>query len=151
MRNSYKLSLLILLVIGSLVSCSTDNNLPTTEKIAPTPQAGLAVIYGNLLEKTTNEPPSGIPYLANVITDEDSSLPPTVSFSYQNSLGAIFDSDTGDFYFADVSPDNRYAIVLVYGPGNIQVVKDKNNISPLIISVNADESYNLGTLEVEEE
>ncbi|MDY6993802.1 MAG: hypothetical protein SVR94_14535 [Pseudomonadota bacterium] len=151
MRNSFKLRLLLLVVLGSLVSCSQNDTLSfTEEKVIPTPQDSFAVIYGQLIEKTTHESTLGVPYLANLITDEDSSLPPTISFSYQNSISATFDSDTGEFYFVDVDPKNRYAIVLIYGPGNIQVVKESNNQDPLVISVTAGESFNLGILKVEE-
>jgi len=54
------------------------------------------------------------------------------------------------FYFENIEPANNYALVIVYGPGNIEVVKEEDSELPLNISVQTDETLDLGIITVQE-
>ena len=151
MKRTFFRILLFTAAILVLSACS-QNKVPSGNYQAdiPSPSAGTAVVYGRIIEKSTGEPTLGVPYLAHLLTDEDSTLPPTISFSYSNTKSATIDFETGEFYFTDLSPDQQYAIILIYGPGNTQIIKDEDGINPLILNVNAGDKIDLGNLYIEE-
>ena len=151
MKRIFYKTLIFTAAILVLSACS-QNKIPSGnyQLDIPSPSAETAVVYGRLIVKSTGEPTLGVPYLAHLLTDEDSTLPPTVSFSYSNTKSATIDSETGEFYFTDLSPDQQYAIILIYGPGNTQIITDEDGVNPLIIKVNAGDMIDLGNLFIEE-
>jgi hypothetical protein len=146
---------LIIIIIFTISACDT---LPTEKAIIedeivvnfPAPASGKAVIIGYLLNSDSNEPVKGVPFLAHTLESDNPDLPQTISFSNQNDPGAIYDEENGFFYFENIEPGDNYVIVLVFGPGNIEVVKELNSELPLNISVKADETLDLGTITFQE-
>jgi len=116
----------------------------------PAPEPDKATVFGTLINKVNKEPVSGSPFLGSALTTNNPELPITVSFSLQKDPGAVFDVNTGYFYFENIEPGSKYVLVLVYGPGNFLTVEDPLTQLPLIISVNAGETIDLGTLMVTE-
>jgi hypothetical protein len=152
-----KFKIILLLILTSLIVTSCVTNHTEEENLAdevesnfPTPVSGKAVIFGYLLMSDNNEPVKGVPFLAQSLESDNPNLPQTISFSNQNDPGAVYDKENGFFYFEDIDPGNNYVLVLVYGPGNIEVVKEPDSELPLNISVQADETLDLGTITVQE-
>jgi hypothetical protein len=150
-----KIILLIIFAILTITSCTTssteEEKMDVEIEISyPTPASGKAVIIGYLLNSSTNKPAKGVPFLAHTLESDNPDLPQTISFSNQNDPGAIYDEENGFFYFENIEPGDNYVIVLVFGPGNIKVVKELNSELPLNISVKADETLDLGTINIQE-
>lgn len=151
------LVILFFLCTGLLMtSCSTQPNIIPTSTISsfsfdiPTPENGKAVITGSLLNSKTNEPISGVPYLARALNTDNPDIPITISFSYQNDPGAKYDNKTGDFIFENIEPRDNYVIFIVFGPGNTEVVKNSETELPIIISVSSGEFLDLGEVKISE-
>lgn len=149
-RTLYKILFLIIALLV-LTACSQNKISSGDYQLdIPSPTNETAVVYGRIFVESTGEPTLGVPYLADLLTDENSTLPPTISFSYSNNKSATIDFETGEFYFDEMSPDQQYAIVIIYGPGNAQIVKEEDGVTPLIVQVNAGDSIDLGDLFIEE-
>jgi len=125
---------------------------PTSEInfVIPTPEANTGVVFGKILNSIYDEPVTGIPYLVKNLSSGNPEIPPTISFSYQSDPRAIFNLETGDFYFKDIEPAENYVIILVDGPGSIIVIREDNSEYPLMIEVQPDESIDLGTITLQE-
>jgi len=150
-----KIIMLIILTILSINSCTTSSTKEEkmdddVEMSYPTPASGKAVIVGYLLNSDSNEPVKGVPFLAHSLESDNPNLPQTISFSNQNDPGAVYNEETGFFYFENIEPGNNYVIVLVYGPGNIEAVKETDSELPLDISAQADETLDLGTITIQD-
>ena len=147
-------NILIQAIVFLILFCSScSNTMSNGEPIdanLPIPEPGKAMIYGVLLDEVNKKPISGNPFLGNALTTNNPELPITVSFSLQNDPGAVYDIDSGFFYFDNIEPGSMYVIVLVYGPGNLVVVEDPSTQLPLIISINAGDILDLGTIYIKE-
>jgi len=142
--------ILLIFSIFLLTSCSIKKNESDLHLMdVPTPSACNAVISGVILEKDTGLPTSGVPFLAQSLTNEESDLPTTISFSFQNNQSATYDTETGEFYFEDVPVGSNYVIILFFGPGDVQVVTIADTQNPLIISVTSSTTIDMGIIEVE--
>jgi len=154
MKN-FKIIFLIILALMTLTNCTTN---PTEEKTSddkiemsyPTPASDNAVIIGYLLNSDNNQPAKGVPFLAHRLDSDNPDLPQTISFSNQNDPGAVYDEESGFFYFENIEPGDNYVLVLVYGPGNIETVTESDSESPLNITVQPGEILDLGTITVQE-
>lgn len=154
MQNKKILNILFFLIITGSSGCANIST-PNIEKITPevsipTPLPGKAVIYGYLFNKESHKPISGVPFLARALISENPDVPITVSFSNQNDTGADYDAETGFFLFENIEPADNYVILIVFGPGNRQVVREHDSEIPLIISIDEDESLDLGSINFEE-
>ena len=115
----------------------------------PTPGTNKGVVYGKFVNQ--NEMPvEGVPYLAKNLSKEDPEIPPTISLSLQYSPRAIYQEKSGEFFFQDVDPADNYVIALVYGPGEMIVVRESDTNSPLSIEVLEGSFINLSTVLVVE-
>lgn len=150
------LQLFFILSLVLIMSCSsreepiTDEPLENiTEDIPiPTPNSQSGVIYGILISQNGDIIQDGI-FLSQNIAYGNPEIPPTVSFSYQNSPRAMVNPDSGYFYFAEITPAENYVLVVLVGPGELMVVKDADGETPLQISINAGESIDLGSITVD--
>ncbi len=114
----------------------------------PSPTEDTAVIYGEI--HSSNETPVGNSvFLALNLTYDNPELPPTISFSYQNSPRAIMDPNGGYFYFDNIEPAQNYIITVLYGPGEFVDVEEENSDMPLMISVSGGDLLNLGVLSID--
>lgn len=154
MRNHQKLSILFFLILISTSSCASimtpEVETTTPEVSIPAPSPGKAVIYGFLFNQKTDDPVSGVPFLARALISENPDVPITVSFSNQNDPGADYNAETGFFLFENIEPADNYVILIVFGPGNRQVIREPDSEKPLIISVDEGESLDMGTIDFEE-
>jgi hypothetical protein len=149
-KKSTFITILLIIFVFLISSCSSkDDEIPTSLDI-PTPSADKAVIHGVLLDASNDKPVSGRPFLARILETENSELPLTVSFSLQNDPGAKYDTESGFFYFDNVEPREGYVIILVYGPGNYIVLKNPMNDSPYKLDVTAGETLDLGVIRTQE-
>lgn len=147
----FKKSFMILLagVVLFLGACSAQSgqNSPETE---PIPEAGqnTGVIYGYLLD-TQKQPIQDTIYLSQDIAHDNPELPPTISFSLQSDPRGRINTDTGFFYFDNVTPADNYVITIFIGAGEPFTVRDEDPMMPLFIEVEAGESVNLGEIIVD--
>ena len=152
MQNKVIFSILLILMLIGATGCEnvTTPEVAKTEPDVsiPTPSSGKAVIYGYLFDQETGAPVTGIPFLARALISENPDVPITVSFSNQNDPGADYNAETGYFLFEDIEPADNYVLLIVFGPGNRQVVREPGSEKPLIISIDEDESLNLGSLDL---
>lgn len=152
MKKIKIIALTIVFVITFVASCSspTTSSEPSAVNL-PTPNPDKSLIYGVLINESSQKPVLGDPFLAYALIPENPDLPVTVSFSMQSNPGAEYDIESGRFYFDDIEPGDNYVIILVYGPGNFVVVEEPSSQAPLIISVSAGESLDMGTIYVTEQ
>lgn len=149
---------LIFLITGFLFvqGCSSSQGMlfeeklddETREILIPTPNMHTGVIFG-VLRSTSGELIQDGIFLSQNITYGNPDLPPTVSFSYQNSPRAMIDNDSGYFYFLEIEPAENYVLAVFVGPGELIFLKDDDGETPLQISINAGESVDLGSITVE--
>jgi hypothetical protein len=149
--------ILFFLCTGYLItSCSAQPTIIPTNTLSsfsfdiPIPENGKAIITGTLLNSTTNKPISGVPYLARALNTDNPDIPITISFSFQNDPGALYDNKTGDFIFKNIEPRDNYVIFIIFGPGNTEVVKNSETELPIIISVSSGEFLDLGEVKISE-
>ena len=119
-------------------------NEPDTIAI-PTPDDQTGVVYGILRSDTGDVILDGI-FLSRNISYKNPEVPPTISFSFQNSPRAMVDAESGIFYFSEIEPAENYVLTFLQGPGELSVVKDDSGEFPLQISIQAGESIDLGSL-----
>lgn len=148
--------LMVLLSLGLLVACKPGPQVsplnsplqptatPTAKPVLmlPQPAPGTAVIGGILMIEHTDTPMMGVElFLANHI----GSTPDTPMYSMDPSSApkAVTEND-GRFVFKDVPP-GRYAIV-VWNPFNSFLARDPKTGLELIVDVQADKTYDVGTL-----
>lgn len=152
----YTLALFIMTVL--MTGCGADPDAATpvlreeapVEISVPTPASEKSVVYGRLINSFNNEPVTGVPFLSKNLSYQDLDMPATISFSLTSDPRAIYNAETGEFYFENVTPGENYVIVLSYGPGDIYVVRADENDYPRMIAVIAGESLDLGTIMVKE-
>lgn len=144
--------ILLILLVVLLSSCADEPSdvVVIQNNEFPIPGSDTAVIHGVLLNRMTNSPVSGMPFLARVLRYDNPDLPIAVSFSLQNDPGAEYDSESGVFFFENIKPGDMNVLILVYGPGNFLVVNDGETDLPLTFTVEGGETLDLGTLLVKE-
>lgn len=108
----------------------------------PKPAPGTGVIIGVIKVEHTNQPMAGVElYLARHI----GATPDTPMYSMEpGSAPRAIVGDNGQFMFKDVPP-GRYAIV-VWNPMNSFLARDPATGRELVIDVQPDQVYNVGTL-----
>jgi hypothetical protein len=137
--------------LSPLGSSSSPSVIPTpttpavsTPFVLPTPSAGLSVIGGVFVDLQTQRAPlEGVLYLGNVLS-LDTGLP-VVSLDQSTAFYAI-PAESGEFVFQDVTP-GTYGLILV-SPDYSFLVDDPEGEGSLMFTVEADETLNLGQLEV---
>jgi hypothetical protein len=138
----------ILIVLILLVSCNQAGSSQTGQQTqkwkVPKPDSKTGVVVGKLVGTDGKMEISGTPFLSKNLTAGQSDVPPTISFSISYDPRAIVNESTGEFYFKDVAPADNYAITILFGVGEMYVVRIKNSEDPLIISVVAGETLDLG-------
>lgn len=110
----------------------------------PAPASGLATIGGVLIDEDTRQaPPESLLYLGRMnYTDQGF---PAVSLNRQEDPVAVLAPD-GKFVFQDVEPA-EYALVF-FTPDYSFLVEDGDTELSLIFSVTADETLDLGLIEM---
>jgi hypothetical protein len=142
---------LFLCLLMILTGCNTVAPIEEQElKDLPTPEPGKSLIYGQALNAETNQPVGGSIFLAENLTASKPELPATISFSFQSNPSAVYNDDTGNFYFNDITPGSNYVLIIHYGPGGMIVLKEDNSEVPLVIEVEADQILDLGTITISE-
>ena len=150
---------LISTVLILLIGCASTDNLvmdkpsgisPRLDWSVPDPSGDSGVVFGELLNATSEEPVQGTPFLSKNLSYMDPDMPATISFSFQYDPRAMGNKQTGEIYFKDVKPGENYVIMLYYGPGKSYVVRDEGGEYPLMIQVKSGESVDLGTVFVSE-
>lgn len=116
----------------------------------PAPAEGKSVVYGRALNSKTSEPLKGTLFLARNLTYDQEGIPPTVSFSTQSDPSAVYDPETGEFYFKDIEPGLNYVIVLHNGPNDFSVVQDPETNTLLSVTIEEGQVINIGTLSLDE-
>lgn len=155
MKSRYLTLWLVFAVILILVSCQPDTqvsplNSPLqpaggsepTSVPPPKPAPGTGIIIGVIKVEHTNLPMAGVElYLARHI----GITPDTPMYSMEpDSAPHATVGDNGQFVFKDVPP-GRYAIV-VWNPLNSFLARDPATGRELVIDVQPDQVYNVGTL-----
>jgi hypothetical protein len=153
-KSSLILSIFFLLFIQScssqkrpLQNGELPQNLAET-KIIPTPDNLTGVLFG-ILRSDNGEPIQDGIFLSRNISYENPDVPPTISFSFQNSPRAIVDPTDGFFYFSKIEPAENYVLTILNGPSEVIVVEDDAGGLPITISIQAGETIDLGFLTVE--
>jgi hypothetical protein len=136
-----------------LQACSSSYSDPQNEVIfenepdtiaIPTPDNQTGVVFGILRSNAGDVILDGI-FLSRNVSYENPEVPPTISFSFQNSPRAIVDAESGIFYFSEIEPAENYVLTVLQGP-ELMVVKEDVGDFPLQISIQAGESIDLGSL-----
>ena len=153
MKKTIFMTLMLLLMF--VQSCSptpASNETPLADEqepwTVPAPAENMAVVYGEL-HSSTDEPVGDMVFLSQNLSYENPELPPTVSFSYQYSPRAIVDTARGYFYFENVEPAENYVVTILSGSGEFIFVTEADGKMPLMVSVEAGDSVDLGSLSVE--
>jgi len=143
-----KILIIIILALNFiLISCSTPTEV-TSEEIIPTPKPGTGVLYGYLLNKK-NDPIRESIFLSQEIAQGNPDIPITVSFSVQSDPRGIINMENGFFVFENIEPGDNYVISILVGSGEPVFVMDESGQKPLIFSIAAGETKDLGKLIVE--
>lgn len=144
--------LLVLLQSCSPVQTLSDIEEPLADEqdtwSIPAPTENTAVVYGEL-HSSTDEPVGDMLFLSENLSYDNPELPPTISFSYQYSPRAIVDTARGYFYFENVEPAENYVLTVLSGSGEFIFVIEADGEMPLLVSVEAGDSVDLGSLLVE--
>lgn len=144
--------ILFLLFSNSVFSsCSGSKTIDVKKKLEiPQTKEGAGIVYGYLLNATNRNPVKGTPFLARNLSSKDPENPATISFSLQSDPRAVYNEETGEFYFEDIEPGDNYVIILHYGPGNIFVVQGEGTNYPLTIEVESGKASDIGMILVPE-
>lgn len=127
--------------LQSLSEQGLSEPLATAETVLQ-PAPGTSIVTGMLKVEHTNQPMVGVElYLASHIGADEST--PMYSLEPDSSPHTTVQDD-GRFIFKDVPP-GRYAIV-VWNPFNSFLARDPVTGSELVIDVQADQVYDVGTL-----
>jgi len=125
-----------------------ENILPDVLTI-PTPSADSGVVSGKLLGKTDDQPyiAPGL-YLGKLIrsNQEDSDTPPLIGISTGSDPKAIQAND-GTFVFTDVPPGEY--VLIIWAPMSIVPITDPETQSELIVTIEAGDAVDLGTVYVD--
>jgi len=144
--------ILFSLLILAISSCTTSNEVlesnPGETEGIPIPGDTTGVVYGYLFSQE-NKPINESIFLSRDIAYDQTELPVTISFSMQSDPRGILDSESGFFYFDDIQPGDNYVITIFAGSGKPIYVMEDNDDIPLVFSVEAGETLNLGELFVE--
>ena len=116
--------------------------------IIPTPSQNAAVVFGTM-RYVDESKISGSIFLAKNLSYENPNLPPTISFSYQNSPRGRLDKASGNFYFEDLDPADNYVILIMINPNESIIVIEEGSDYPFMINVIAGDSIDLGLISVQ--
>jgi hypothetical protein len=151
--------LIVISIVSTLIihSCSSKQLLTDIDELSenavdvlliPTPSDKTSVLYGVLRDENGKLIQDGI-FLSRNISYKNPEIPPTISFSFQNSPRAMIEPNSGFFYFLDIEPADNYVLTVLIGPNEFIVVKQDDEESLLMIEVQAGKSLYLGSLIVE--
>ncbi len=130
--------------VGELTTQS--HSLPD-DLVIPTPSNGTAVIHGVLISLSEDNTPYIAPalYLGTLLTSNSDNG----NGVYLGSISIDDDPEgqqasNGKFVFTDIPPGN-YGL-FIWTPVNAFIIKDERTTEPIILEVNADETYDLGKI-----
>jgi hypothetical protein len=145
-----KKMILLIFLIGMVVlsSCNQTttpaNGDQSSSWKVPEPDATTGVVMGRLVGTGGKVEISGTPFLSENLTAGQSDIPPTISFSISKDPRAMVNETTGEFYFSNITPEDYYVITILFGPGEMYIVREKNSEDPLSIVVEAGKTLDLG-------
>jgi hypothetical protein len=144
-----KKTALFLLLVGAVLfaACNTPAATiddPSTTWVVPKPDAATGVVTGRLVGTDGKIDINGTPFLSENLTAGQSDIPPTISFSITKDPRAMVNMATGEFYFSNLTPADFYVITILFGPGEMYIVREKNSDNPLSIIVEAGKTLDLG-------
>lgn len=149
--NKKRTFILVVICLLMLTGCNTQaDQTPDPKTTIPVPAEGKSVVHGIALYSKTNEPINGTLFLAKNLTYDQEGIPPTVSFSTQSDPSAVYDTDTGVFYFKDIEPGENYVIIIHNGPNDFTVIKDPESDLPLSVIVEEGQVLDVGNLSIDE-
>ena len=147
-RLIFILAIICLLLFSG---CNTlENQTPEPKITIPTPAEGKSIVYGIALNSITSKPIAGTLFLAKNLTYDLEGIPPTVSFSTQTDPSAVYNRDTGEFYFKDIEPGLNYVIVIHNGPNDFTIVRDPEADIPLSLAIEENQVLDVGNLLIDE-
>jgi len=150
--------ILFFVLIVSMTACISvaKTNVPPSETMLPiitemvitltlpTPNEGLGVVCGYIINEETGKPPQAALFLSPNIAAGRVDVPAIMSFSFQTNPRAEMNKE-GYFCFENVEP-GIYALTLWSPPDNVEFVEDDEGQDYLWIEVEPGLILDLGQL-----